>query len=138
MALIGGVVVTHGRLATELVNAAEMIVGEVNYITAGSSGWHDDVDVGRSEIEHAIERVNAGSGVLVLTDMFGGTPTNIAMTFLDTFPVEVVTGVNLPMIIKLAGQQPGDTLSDVATRVRDQGQKNIYLASEVLSTKRAK
>ena len=70
--------------------------------------------------------------------MFGGTPTNIAMTFLDAYPVEVVTGVNLPMIIKLAGQQPEDTLADIAKRVRDQGQKNIYLASEVLSTKKAK
>jgi PTS system mannose-specific IIA component len=138
MALIGGVVVTHGRLATELVNAAEMIVGEINYITAVSIGWHDDVDIARTEIERSIERVNAGNGVLILTDMFGGTPTNIAMTFLDDYPVEVVTGVNLPMIIKLAGQLPEDTLPDIAKRVRDQGQKNIYLASEVLTTKKAK
>jgi PTS system mannose-specific IIA component len=138
MALIGGVVVTHGRLATELVNAAEMIVGEINHITAVSIGWHDDVDIARTEIERSIERVNAGNGVLILTDMFGGTPTNIAMTFLDDYPVEVVTGVNLPMIIKLAAQLPEDTLSDIAKRVRDQGQKNIYLASEVLTTKKAK
>ncbi|HZS45773.1 MAG TPA: PTS sugar transporter subunit IIA [Blastocatellia bacterium] len=138
MALVGGVVVTHGRLATELVNAAEMIVGEIKHITAVSIGWHDDVDFARTEIERSIERVNSGSGVLILTDMFGGTPTNIAMTFLDAYPVEVVTGVNLPMIIKLAGQQPEDTLADIAKRVRDQGQKNIYLASEVLSTKKAK
>ena len=136
MALIGGVIVTHGRFAAELVNAAEMIVGEINHITSVSIGWHDDVDVARTEIEHAIERVNAGNGVLIVTDMFGGTPTNIAMTFLDDYPVEVVTGANLPMIIKLATQQDGDSLSDVAKRVRDQGQKNIYLASEVLSTKK--
>lgn len=136
--MIGGVVVTHGRLATELVNAAEMIVGEISHITAVSIGWHDDVDVARTEIKDAIERVNAGRGVLVLTDMFGGTPTNIAMTFLDDYPVEIVTGVNLPMIIKLASQQPDDELSEIAKRVRDQGQKNIYLASEVLSLKKGK
>jgi len=138
MSLIGGVVVTHGRLATELVNAAEMIVGEINHITAVSIGWHDDVDVARSEIENAIARVDSGKGVLVMTDMFGGTPTNIAMTLLDDHPVEVVTGVNLPMIIKFAGQLPEDTLLDLARRVMEQGQKNIYLASEVLSAKKAK
>jgi PTS system mannose-specific IIA component len=87
----------------------------------------------REQISKAIERVDQGAGVLVLTDMFGGTPTNIACTFLDNFPIEVVTGVNLPMIIKLADQQPDETLSVIARRVRDQGQKNIYLASEVLS-----
>jgi len=136
--LIGGVVVTHGRLAAELVNAAEMIVGDINHITAVSIGWHDDVDVARSEIEDAIKRVNTGSGVLVLTDMFGGTPTNIAMTFLGDFPIEIVTGVNLPMIIKLASQQPDDVLADLAKRVRDQGQKNIYLASDILTAKKGK
>lgn len=136
MPLIGGVVVTHGNLATELVSAAETIVGDINHITAVSIGWHDDVDIARKEIERAIDRVNEGVGVLVLTDMFGGTPTNLACTFLEEkagIPVEVVTGVNLPMIIKLADQQPDETLALIARRVRDQGQKNIYLASEVLT-----
>ena len=95
-------------------------------------GWHDTLEEAREQISQAIERVNQGAGVLVLTDMFGGTPTNIACTFLGNSPVEVVTGVNLPMIIKLAEQQPEENLSIVAKRVRDQGQKNIYLASEVL------
>ena len=136
MPLIGGVVVTHGNLATELVSAAETIVGDIRHITAVSIGWHDDVDIARKEIERAIDRVNEGAGVLVLTDMFGGTPTNLACTFLDEKPeveVEVVTGVNLPMIINLADQQPDETLAVLARRVRDQGQKTIYLASEVLT-----
>ena len=134
MQLVGGVVVTHGNLANELVSAAETIINEdIRHVTAVSIGWHDDVDVAREEIGKAIERVNEGEGVLVLTDMFGGTPTNLACTFLGAVPIEVVTGVNLPMIIKLADQQPGETLAVIARRVRDQGQKNIYLASEVLT-----
>jgi PTS system mannose-specific IIA component len=121
-------------LANELVSAAETIINEdIRHITAVSIGWHDDVDVAREEIGNEIERVNEGAGVLVLTDMFGGTPTNLACTFLGAVPIEVVTGVNLPMIIKLADQQPGETLIGIARRVRDQGQKNIYLASEVLA-----
>lgn len=133
MPLIGGVVVTHGNLAAELVNAAETIVGDIRHITAVSIGWHDDVDIAREEIGRAIKRVETGAGVLVLTDMFGGTPTNLACTFIGEAPIEVVTGVNLPMIIKLADQQNDESLSVVARRVRDQGQKNIYLASEVLT-----
>src|SRR5437870_5453292 len=103
--MIGAVIVTHGQLANELVSAAEMIVGEINHITAVSIGWHDDVDVASEEIERAIQQMDTGSGVLLLTDMFGGTPTNIAASFLGRAPVEVVTGVNLPMVIKLAAQE---------------------------------
>lgn len=132
MPLVGGVVVTHGNLATELVSAAETIVGDINHITAVSIGWHDDVETAREQIGKAIERVNEGAGVLVLTDMFGGTPTNLACMFLGSAPIEVVTGVNLPMILRLADQQGDDTLTVIARRVRDQGQKTIYLASEVL------
>jgi len=137
MGLIGGVVITHGQLATELVNAAEMIVGEIGHITAVSIGWHDDVEVARETVRQAIARVNSGRGVLLLTDMFGGTPTNIAATFLGVEPVEIVTGVNLPMIVKLAHQDPNDDLLTLARKVKEQGQKNIYLASEILTpTKR--
>ncbi|HVG19552.1 MAG TPA: PTS sugar transporter subunit IIA [Blastocatellia bacterium] len=131
--MIGGVLVTHGQLANELVSAAEMIVGEIHHITAVSIGWHDDVDVAREEIERAIQRVDAGGGVLLLTDMFGGTPTNLAATFLGQAMVEVVTGVNLPMVIKLATQDADEKLSDLARRVRDQGQKQIHLASDILA-----
>jgi PTS system mannose-specific IIA component len=133
MPLVGGVIVTHGNFAAELVSAAETIVGDIRHVTAVSIGWHDDVNIAREEISRAIERVNEGAGVLVLTDMFGGTPTNIACTFLGQAPIEVVTGVNLPMVIRLAEQQGDETLEVIARRVRDQGQKNIYLASEVLT-----
>ncbi|MBK6796607.1 MAG: PTS sugar transporter subunit IIA [Acidobacteria bacterium] len=132
--MVGGVIVTHGNLAAELVSAAETIINEdIRHVTAVTIGWHDNIEAAREEISKAIERVNEGAGVLVLTDMFGGTPTNIACTFLGNAPIEVVTGVNLPMIIKLAEQQPDETLPVIARRVRDQGQKNIYLASEVLT-----
>ncbi len=131
--MIGGVIVTHGQLANELVSAAEMIVGEIHHITAVSIGWHDDVDVAREEIERAIQRVDTGEGVLLLTDMFGGTPTNIAASFLGETRVEVVTGVNLPMVIKLATPDENQNLADLARRVRDQGQQQIYLASDILA-----
>lgn len=135
MPQIGGVIVTHGQLATELLSAAEMVVGGINHITAVSIGWHDDVDQARTRIEEAVNRANRGGGVLVMTDMFGGTPTNLVMTYNGNTSIEIVTGVNLPMVIKLAGQHGDEPLSELARKVRDQGQKNIYLASELLSNK---
>ena len=133
--MIGGLIVTHGRLAIELLNAAEMIVGEVHHITAVSLGWHDDVDMTTGMIEKALERVKYPDGVLILTDMFGGTPTNISSTFLDQDKVEVVTGVNLPMVIKLAQIGEGQTLAAAANIVKEQGQKSIYIASQLLAPK---
>jgi PTS system mannose-specific IIA component len=131
---IAGVIVTHGQLATELLASAEMIIGPIAHIAAISIGWHDDVDAAREEIEHAIARVSEGrDGVLILTDMFGGTPTNIASMFFVEGEVEVVTGVNLPMVIKLASQTDAEPLSVVAGRVRDQGQQAIYLAGDLLA-----
>jgi PTS system mannose-specific IIA component len=130
---VAGVIVTHGQLATELLAAAEMIIGPIAHIAAISIGWHDDVDVARDEIEGAIARVSEGGGVLILTDMFGGTPTNIASMFFVEGEVEVVTGVNLPMVIKLASQAEAESLATVAGRVRDQGQQAIYLAGELLA-----
>lgn len=130
---VGGVVVTHGQVATELLAAAETIIGAIGHVTAVSIGWHDDVDAASDEIERAIERVSGGVGVLILTDMFGGTPTNIASMFLKQGEVEVVTGVNLPMVIKVAGQTGGETLDEVAQIVRDQGREGIYLAGEFLA-----
>jgi mannose PTS system EIIA component len=101
--LIGVVVVTHGMLATELLNAAEMIVGDLPQFAAVSIGWHDDVETAKEAIAAAITHVVRPAGVIVLTDMFGGTPSNLGMTFFQRDRVEVVTGVNLPMLIKLAG-----------------------------------
>ena len=133
--MIGGLIVTHGRLAIELLNAAEMIVGEIHHITAVSLGWHDDVDMATSMIEKALERVKTPDGVLILTDMFGGTPTNICSTFLDQDNIEIVTGVNLPMLIKFAQMGEGQTLSAAAKAVKEQGQSSIYIASQLLAPK---
>ncbi len=129
---VAAVVVTHGHLANELLAAAEMIVGSASHISAVSIGWHDDVEAAHSEIERAIKQVSQGAGVLLLTDMFGGTPTNIAAMFLKEADVEVVTGVNLPMVIKLASQSGPESLADVARHVRDLGREGIYLASDIL------
>ena len=130
---VAGVVVTHGHLAGELLAAAEMIVGPISFITAVSIGWHDDVDAARDEVQRAITRVSQGAGVLLLTDMFGGTPTNIASMFLDDNNVEVVTGVNLPMVIKLASQTTSESLVETARKVADLGRQGIYLAGDLLA-----
>ena len=129
---IAAVIVTHGHLAGELLSAAEMIIGPISYVTAVSIGWHDDVDAARDEVQRAITRVSQGAGVLLLTDMFGGTPTNIASMFLEEGKVEVVTGVNLPMVIKVASQSGKESLAEIAHRVCDQGRQGIYMAGELL------
>jgi len=138
---LGVVVVTHGQLATELVNSAEMIVGDLPHFTAVAIGWHEDVDLAREEIGRAIERVRTSAQpeegapgdvpVLVLTDMFGGTPTNLAVTFVSP-GVEVITGVNLPMLLKLARPQPGMDLQALAHDMREHGRNAIWVASELL------
>jgi PTS system mannose-specific IIA component len=129
---IGVVVVTHGVLATELLNAAETIVGDLPQFTAVSIGWHDDVSVATTAMSRAIERVDRGRGVLLLTDMFGGTPSNLSMTFLEPDKVEVVTGVNLPMLIKLARIQSEHDLAALARLVCDDGRAAIRVASDLL------
>ena len=130
---VAGVIVTHGHLAGELLAAAEMIVGPISHIAAVSIGWHDDVDAARDEVQRAITRVSQGSGILLLTDMFGGTPTNIASMFLEEGLVEVITGVNLPMVIKLATATADEKLADIAPKIRDQGRQGIYLAGALLA-----
>ena len=131
-ALVGGLVVTHGQLGQELVAAAETIVGETLSIVAVSIGWNDDVAESQRKIEVAVQKVNTGKGVIILTDMFGGTPSNLALPLLKKGELEIVTGVNLPMIIKVANQAPNDSLSELVTRVKQQGQKHISIASELL------
>jgi len=130
---IAGVIVTHGHLAGELLSAAEMIVGPISFISAVSIGWHDDVDAARDEVQRAITKVSQGAGVLLLTDMFGGTPTNIASMFLDDGNIEVVTGVNLPMVIKLASQSGDISLVETAQKVCDLGRQGIYRAGDLLA-----
>jgi mannose PTS system EIIA component len=132
--LVGAVIVTHGHLANELLATAEMVVGPIAQITAASIDWHDDIDVARDALERAIARVSQGRGVLLLTDMFGGAPTDVASMFLDDANIEVVSGVNLPMIIALTRQAPEKSLSEVARAIRDSGKEGIHLAGELLST----
>jgi len=130
--VIGVVVVTHGQLATELVNAAEMIVGDLPQFTAVSIGWHEDVNDARGDLAQAIERVRGEAGVLLLTDMFGGTPSNLGLTFLEKDKLEVITGVNLPMLIKLASLRSSSDLLAVAREMREHGRNAIWVASDLL------
>jgi PTS system mannose-specific IIA component len=129
---IGVVVVTHGQLATELLNATEIIVGDLPQVAAVSIGWHDDVEDAREEIRKAIDRVRGPGGVLVLTDMFGGTPANLGVTFLERDKVELITGINLPMLIKLARLQTSADLLTVAREMREHGRNAIWVASDLL------
>jgi len=132
-AVVGGVIVSHAHLGSEFLAAAEMILGKhLPHITSASIDWHDDVDAARHELERAIARVSQGRGVLLITDMFGGAPTDVASMFLDDELVEVVSGVNLPMVLKLAEQEPGASLPAVAKAVRDSGAEGIQLAGELL------
>jgi PTS system mannose-specific IIA component len=127
--MIGIVVITHGRVAEELVNAARTIVGEIPRIVAVSMGWSDDASAATTAIERGMAEVGGGD-VLVLTDMFGGTPTNLSLPFLSA-NVEIVTGVNLPMLIKASALREG-ALVEIARAVREQGKGAIYVASEIL------
>jgi PTS system mannose-specific IIA component len=115
-----------------LLNAAEMIVGDLPQFTAVSIGWHEDVNDAREDIAQAIERVKGDGGVLLLTDMFGGTPSNLGMTFLEGDRLEVITGVNLPMLIKLASIREVDDLRELARRIREDGRGAIWVASDLL------
>ncbi len=138
--MIGIIVVTHGQLANELVNAAEMIVGEIPNVTAVSIGWHFSPQDAEKEIKNAIEKTDSGQGSVILTDMFGGTPANLSLTFLEKDRVEVITGVNLSMLIKLVDlrQQRNTDLLEVARQTCKQGKESIYVASDLLSAKGGK
>src|ERR1043166_1385719 len=109
-----------------------MIVGDLPQFAAVSIGWHDDVNDAREEIAQAIERVRGDAGVLLLTDMFGGTPSNIGMTFLEKDRLEVITGVNLPMLIKLASLSRSSDLLTAAHEMREHGRNAIWVASDLL------
>ena len=130
---IGVVVVTHGQLATELVNSAEMIVGDLTHFTAVSIGWHEDTEDAREEIAQAIARVRQDGGVLILTDMFGGTPSNLAISVMEQTKAEVIAGLNLPMLIKLASVRTRQNLEDCVACAQEAGRKYISVASYVLA-----
>ena len=135
---IGGVIVSHGQVANELLGAAETVVGNLSHIAAVSIGWHDDVELAKNEIARAVKKVSDGVGVLLLTDMFGGTPTNISAMFWKENEIEIVTGVNLPMVIKLAAQNKQMTLSEMAREVEEQGKQSIYRTGALLEPQKLK
>ncbi len=136
--LIGLVLVTHGRLALELVAAMEHVVGPQPQVATVCIGPEDDMEQRRADILKAVETTNAGSGVVVLTDMFGGTPSNLAISIMDTAPVEVIAGVNLPMLIKLASVRSTDPLQNAAVQAQDAGRKYINVASTLLAQEKQK
>ncbi|HEX9902460.1 MAG TPA: PTS sugar transporter subunit IIA [Acidobacteriota bacterium] len=133
--MIGGIVVSHGKLGEELLNALSIILGEAPNIEAISIGWYDDVDESKKRINQSLKRVNQKSGVVIFTDMFGGTPSNLSYSFLKGNEVEIITGVNLPMLIKFVSLQRSNSLKEVARKVVEQGKKNIHLASALLDAK---
>jgi len=131
--MIGVLVITHGNLGSELIKAAELIKGRfegVQHVSVNASRGMEDV---KKDITTAIKKVDSGSGVLILTDLFGGTPSNISLSFLKSGKIEVVTGVNLPMLLKVYDLKGEKNLGEFASLTRDYGKKNIYLASEVLN-----
>jgi PTS system mannose-specific IIA component len=129
---VGVLVVAHYRLGEELLQALRLIVPDASGFAAVSLDPKQSVDEMRAAIGEGIERVDRGQGVLILTDMFGGTPSNVALSFLGERRVEVVTGVNLPMLIKLATLRKEQPLDELASFIKDYGQRNISLASELL------
>jgi PTS system mannose-specific IIA component len=129
---IGVVIVTHYRLGDEFLQALRLIVPEAPEFRAVSIEPTQSVEEMRSQIAAALAAADAGEGVLVLTDMFGGTPSNISLSFLDEHHVEVVTGVNLPMLIKLATLRETRSLEELAAFIKEYGQRNISVASELL------
>jgi mannose PTS system EIIA component len=135
--LIGALIVTHGNLANELLNAARKIESTVGVIEAVPLEWTDTVDEAREKIRLALERVGTNDGVIIFTDMFGGTPSNISLSFLEKDRVEIITGVNLPMVVKFALLQPeGKDLTALAHAISERGAKSIRVASDLLSADR--
>ena len=131
--MIGMVLVTHGRLAAEFVAALEHIVGPQQAIAAICIGPDDDMEQRRREILESVARVENGDGVVLLTDMFGGTPSNLAISVLDRAKVEVIAGVNLPMLITLARIRGAQRLADAVTQAQEAGRKYINVASQLLA-----
>jgi PTS system mannose-specific IIA component len=130
--MIGLVIVTHCGLALEFRSALEHVVGPQQQLETISIGPEDDMAVRRGQILDAINRTNTGDGVIILTDMFGGTPSNLAISVLDKGQVEVIAGINLPMLIKLTGLRSSATLSEAVTQAQLAGRKYINVASQLL------
>ncbi len=132
--MIGLVLVTHGRLAVEFITAMEHVVGPQKAILSVCIGPHDDMEQRRQEIAESIEKVENGKGVIVLTDLFGGTPSNLAISLMNKGKVEVIAGVNLPMLIRLDGARKCMDVADAVAAAKEAGQKYISVASEILGS----
>ena len=134
--MIGIIVVTHGSLADVLIKTCFKIIGKRDKIESYSIQWEDDAEEALKLIEKKVKKLDDGNGILALTDMFGGTPTNLMISLSNKYNMEIVTGVNLPMLIKAATLQSKELdLKEFATKIKMQGQRNIYLVSEILSMK---
>ncbi len=131
--MIGMVLVTHGRLAAEFIAALEQVVGPQRNIAAVCIGPDDDMEKRRQDILRSVEEVGDGDGVVLLTDMFGGTPSNLAISIMDKAKVEVIAGVNLPMLIKLASLRQTESLADAVRGAQEAGRKYINVASQLLA-----
>ena len=131
---IGVVLVTHGNLATELVKVMEHVVGPQTQLTTITIGPHDDMEKRREDILSSVQLVDQGRGVIILTDMFGGTPSNLAISIMEQANIDIIAGVNLPMLIKLASVRSTETISDAVAQAREAGQKYIMVASQVLGS----
>ncbi len=131
--MIGMVLVTHGDLAKEFVSALQHVVGEQENVEAVCIGPDDDMEQRRSDILASVEKVDSGKGVVLLTDMFGGTPSNLAISIMEQANVEVIAGVNLPLLIKLASVRVDGTLAETVNAAQDAGRKYINVASRLLS-----
>ncbi len=133
--MIGMVVVSHGQLAEALVAALEHVVGPQDHVVTVCIGPSDDMEQRRREILAGIEAVEQGDGVVLLTDMFGGTPSNLAISVMNSPDIEVIAGVNLPMLVKLASVRDGKTLADAIADAQESGRKYISVASKLLEEK---
>lgn len=135
--MIGKLILTHGGLARELLSAANVISGRLDGFEALSLDWTEGFDEARGKVSSALERLDTGQGVLILTDMYGGTPCNIAMTFFKAGKVEVLTGVNLPMVLRLACQAEADetSVTDLARALQAKGQKSVCLAGDLVNNR---
>jgi PTS system mannose-specific IIA component len=133
--MIGVLITTHGNLGSELIKAAELIRGSLKGVMHVTIDQTKGVETIKKEISTGIKKLDQGQGVLILTDLFGGTPSNISLSFLKDGKVEVITGVNLPMLLKLPDLREGISLKEFAQLIKDYGIKNISLASEVLNMK---
>jgi PTS system mannose-specific IIA component len=132
--MVGIIVVAHGELARAFIDTAQMIVGPADGVRACSFVQGSDVDSLRKMLKTSIKEVNKGNGVIILTDMFGGTPSNISLSFLEKGKVEVITGVNLPMVITALTKRTNKDIEDLARMLKEGGAKNIHIASEILAT----